>query len=264
MKAYPRDVEVRKMKSRHVGIENELYIKDSHAQQVDTGWGSSNRDFNDEVKRKLEESKILRDMTYDGGGRELRTVPIKLVAFYQKRGSLYIRNYYSTLKESTKTIRSGGTHVHMSILKGDHPNTEANVLAISTAFHEQMQKVCGRKSSWATKLQARNMEYIKRWLEVGYRGRGRTYVRGYLMITPTALQTMEMRGGKGSNDVDEVLAWVEMLKNIVEASNTDSVNGVVFEDLIKGEFISKYVNKLGGWRKIGKKDLKSKVDINNL
>ena len=107
------------------------------------------------------------------------------------------------------------------------------------------------------------MDDIKQKLEHS-REHGRTYDRGYYMITPTAHQTMEMRGAVGSNDSEEVLAWAEFLKNVITRANRKSVKGTKFSDLLKGDRISKYVSGLEEWRKITKEELDKVINLEDL
>ena len=63
-------------------------------------------------------------------------------------------------------------------------------------------------------------------------------------MTPTLHKTIEFRGPKGTRNINDIRAWAEFLDQIVRVSNTDSIEGVKFKDLIKGKHIEAKVNKL--------------------
>jgi hypothetical protein len=197
---------------------------------------------------------LLQSIGYDGGGREFRTNPISVRSLNQIRGHKYLTEYYGVLKKNTEVLDSGGTHIHISILNTDHENLESNAYAMAIAFYNQFQKIAGRKTHWAWRGDQRTLEQVKEWLDEHKRG-DRTYSLKGTMLGPTYHQTFEFRGPKGSNDCQEILAWVEFLSNITKICNRKSVEGVAFRELLKGDRISAYANSLKGWRKLGKKEL---------
>lgn len=243
MKAFPRDVTVQTMKVRHIGVENELEVRGAIG----------------DIQSSLAKRGLLNSIGYDGGGREFRTNPISVRSLKQVRGERYVKEYYEVLSLNTKPINSGGTHIHISILNSDHENMEANATAMAVAFYKQFQKIAGRKSHWAPRLNCSTLDAVKEKLEdrKGWNS-GRTYDRMMSMLNPTSLQTLEFRGPIGSNNCAEILAWVEFLENVVKLSNRESVEGVQFKELLKGDRISAYVETLKGWRKLGKRELEMK------
>lgn len=261
MKAFPRDVEVKTMKVRHIGVESELGIKGK-------GRYSDHRDIGD-IEAECKKRGLLQNVGFDGGGREFRTNPISVRSLNQVRGHKYLVEYYDVLKNNTKVLESGGTHLHISILNKDHENLESNATAMAIAFYKQFQKISGRRSGWAGRYKSsmalNTLDKVRKDLESVKRNDGsRAYsVKGY-MLNPTYHQTFEFRGPKGSNDCKEILAWVEFLNNITKICNRKSVEGVEFKELLKGKRIEAYVRSLKGWRKLTKKELEHKFDGDNL
>jgi hypothetical protein len=249
MKAFPKDITVETMVTRHIGVESELGVKGDHGAVI----------------KACSKRGLLQSCGYDGGGREFRTNPISARSLKQVRGFKYLTEYYGILADNTTVLTSGGTHIHISILNSDHANLEGNVVAMAIAFHEQLQKISGRRNSWASRRMETTLQQVRN--EVGLnkrRANGRAFRMGKYMLCPTYHQTFEFRGPKGSNDSEEILAWVEFLDNIVKACNRKSIEGVQFKQLLKGERISKYVDSLEGWRKLAKNQLEHKFDGSNL
>lgn len=260
MKAFPRDITVEHMTERHIGIESEL--------GVCTGSGGSSYD---NLPKAASELLIRRGMLEsigdDGGGREFRTTPISLKSLRQVRGHKYLCEYYDILKANTRVQDSGGTHIHISILDKDHPNMESNATALGMAFYKQFQKIAGRQTHWArdfgvrNNLFGRNIEEVREYLKTRLYGRHypvskkRVYLLKGSILNPTRHKTLEFRGPMGSNDKEEVLAWIEFLANVVKVANRKSVDGVQFKDLLKGDHISAYAGSLMGWRELTKADL---------
>jgi len=257
MKAFPRDVEVKTMKVRHIGIESELGIKRGDAYAVDIS----------DIEAECKKRGLLQNVGYDGGGREFRTNPISVRSLTQVRGHKYLMEYYEVLKKNTEVLTSGGTHIHVSILNTDHESLESNATAMAIAFYEQFQKISGRKTHWAYRDEQKTLDAVRQVLDrrkcKGHAGR-RTYFRRGSMLSPTHHQTFEFRGPRGSNDCEEILAWVEFLGNVMKACNRKSIEGVEFKQLLKGKRIEAYVSSLKGWRKLTKRELEQKFDGHNL
>lgn len=250
MKAFPKDITVQTLKKRHIGVENELHVRGSI----------------EEIEPKISKRGLLQSIGYDGGGREFRTNPIAVHTLKQVRGYKYVKEYYTELNKSTAVINSGGTHIHISILNTDHANLEANVVALAIAFHNQLQKISGRKTMWATRRRETTMQQVRDEV-ANYKQRagGRAISMGKYMLCPTYHQTFEFRGPQGSNDCDEILAWIEFLDNIVKVCNRKSIEGVQFKQLLKGDHISAYVKSFGEergdrWRKLTTKELDKKFN----
>lgn len=248
MKAFPKDVTVQTMTTRHIGVENELGIKNR-----------TRYDDISAIERECSKRGLLQSVGFDGGGREFRTNPISVRSLNQVRGFKYLTEYYGVLKNNTTVLQSGGTHIHISILGSDHKNMESNATAMAIAFYKQFQKIAGRKSSWARRGHETTLEEVKDSLRSCNYG-DRVYQRKGSMLNPTRHQTLEFRGGRGSNNSKEILAWIEFLDNVVRISNRRSIEGVQFKELLEGERISAYVKSLGSWRKISKRQLEQKFN----
>ena len=265
MKAFPKDIEVTTLTERHIGIESELYVGED-GDHVPSG-----------VEQALHEQGLLQSIGYDGGGREFRTNPISIKSILkQKKGQAYLTAYYAVLKANTRVTEYGGTHIHISILDSDHKNMESNAVALAEVFYTQFQKIAGRQSHWAKKLSQRcgqsftNIDEIREYIagrtceSWSGENKPRTYVMKGSILGPTGHKTLEFRGPVGSNDSEEILAWVEFLDIVVKTANRKSVHGVQFMDLITGPRISEYVKKLDGWRVLTDAELTKTVNEKEL
>lgn len=216
------------------------------------------------LRDRLDETGLLQSIGHDGGGREFRTNPISIKSLLkQVRGRKHFALYYQELSHSTEVLESGGTHIHISILDSDDENMEANAVALATAFYEQFQKIAGRQSGWAYKMQVRDISEVKRRL-AERRQADRHYSMKGTILGPTVHKTLEFRGPMGSNNADEILAWVEFLDTVVTVANKKSVDGVKFSDLLKGTHLAGYVESLSGWRKLSKTDLNRTLNTAHL
>ena len=242
---------------RAVGFENELKV---NGMEPTIYW--RRRTKIKQLEKLIARRDIFREMHTDGGGIEFTTKPIKASALYQKRTMKYIEEYYENLKKATTPISTGGTHIHISVLKTDHENMILNAVIIAQEFFTQLQKISGRQVHWASKPpEEDSKEGTKRRLSsMSFTVNGqKMYNRAYWMITPTNKGTLEFRGPMGSNNVDEILAWQELFANIVKEANRESVKGLQFAQLIRGERISKYIDNIQNsgaqWRKLSAEEL---------
>jgi len=280
VKAFPRDIEVQTLNERHIGVESELKVTTggmaNNSDECDCDSCAEERptqELPDEEMKKLQSKGLLQSVGWDGGGREFRTNPISIKSLLkQKRGQQYITMYYNVLMENTEVVETGGTHIHISILDKDHANMESNAYAMARVFYAQFQKIAGRQTHWA-RVPSGNWtttEQCKQFCDSSkYSQRegweySRTYGLKGAILAPTRHKTLEFRGPKGSNNAEEVLAWIDFLNNVVNAANRKSIDGVVFGDLLKTERIAKYVKGLKGWRKLSKSDLKKTINANKL
>lgn len=248
MKAYPKDITVQTMTKRHIGVENELGVR-CEAEAIEA---------------ELDKRGLLHSIGWDGGGREFRTNPIAVHTLKQVRGFRYFTEYYGVLKKNTAVIETGGTHIHISILNDDHKNLEANVTAMGVAFYTQFQKIAGRKSSWASRRNFSTLKQVQDEISCiqAFNRDKKNRLCGMKggMIAPTYHQTFEFRGPKGSNDSEEILAWVEFLNNIVTVCNRESIEGIPFKRLLRTKRVSAYVKSLEDWRKLTKSDLEQRFN----
>lgn len=253
MRAYPKAIDVQTLTERHVGVESELGIR-----------GRKREDLPPELEPTLEATRLLQSIGYDGGGREFRTTPISVKSLLeQARGRKRFEDYYQELSRCTEVLSSGGTHVHISLLGSDHVNIEANAMALATGFFEQFQKVAGRQSPWANKLNATSWDEINKWLRK-HRASPHLYRAKGSMFAPTGHKTLEFRGPKGSNSFTEVLAWIDFVNCVAEVANRKSVDGVQFRDLLGGSYIAEYVASLPADRVLSKLDLDKTLNVTNL
>jgi len=269
VKAFPRDIEPMTLKERHVGIESELFVLNGVPQEgCSCGCESAiSQVIPEEVDKELKKRGLLQNIGYDGGGREFRTNPISIKSILkQKRGLAYLTAYYAVLKANTKVVEAGGTHIHISVLDSDHENLEINAYAMAAAFYEQFQKVAGRKTHWAYRPGfGETIDDCRTYCNARKDRSGRRmYSMKGAILAPTYHKTLEFRGPVGSNDITDILAWVEFLNNVVTAVNREDINGITFKSLLEGKYISEYVKGLKGWRKLTRKDLNKTINTKKL
>lgn len=252
---YPKRLKLGKQ--RAVGIENELFMRGGRNQYITQG------------QKQSINKKILAHTKTDCGAIEFVTKPILLSSLKWGNGKNQLDNYYKTIQKIAKVSRLNGSHIHISLLDTDRKDIVARVLFLQSIFYEQLQKVAGRKTTWAKSPGAMNMEIARdreenmclgRMSACGKggvrRGRGTpSYLRGYYMITPTNKNTLEFRGPKGTVKTEEMLAWIELLHNIVKEANRPELSSLSFKDLLKGKNISRYVAGLPKYRQLTEEQL---------
>jgi hypothetical protein len=244
LKAFPKDVTPQTMTTRHVGVENELRLICNE----------------DTIRTEISKSGLLDSIGHDGGGREFRTTPISTRSLKQVRGFRHLSEYYDGINRHTEVLQTGGTHIHISILETDHPNMESNATAMAIAFHSQFQKISGRQSNWASRLQKQTIQQVRQMiLERSVLGHRVYRMKGY-MLNPTLHQTLEFRGPKGSNNKEEILAWIEFIENVVKVANRESIEGITFKRLLRTKRIAAYVDALPKTRKLTNAELNQKFN----
>lgn len=255
MKAFPKDITVQTMTKRHIGVESELGIRNR---------SRFDHDYIADIEKECSKQGLLQSVGYDGGGREFRTNPIAVHSLKQVRGFRYLTEYYGVLKDNTTVLATGGTHIHISILNTDHANMESNATAMAIAFYKQFQKISGRETTWARRGQGSTIAEVRDnmiYHSSSLRGPGgRAYDMKGSMLNPTRHQTLEFRGGRGSNDCQEILAWIEFIDNVVKVCNRESIEGIKFKRLLRGKRISAYVKSLKGRRELTNKELEQRFD----
>lgn len=208
-------------------------------------------------------------MGYDGSELEFVTHPDSITLFKQG-GSERFKKCMKFLKKNTEpgkgTIASG-THVNIGKLSGDEEEfLMDNAYWICLNFATQLQKIAGRITHWA-KFNPYKQGYqkVKSIYINDDSPEGKTLTRmskpdepgeankagsksDVLVLKPHGY---EFRLFKATNDINEAIAWVELCHNIIMlASGQRRLEDIVFDDLIRGEYISKYVEKLTKFRKL--------------
>ena len=256
---YPKRLKLGKQ--RAVGIENELFMR-----------GGRNQHITQRQKQSINK-KILSHTKTDCGAIEFVTKPILLSSLKWGNGKNQLGNYYKTIQKIAKVSRLNGSHIHISLLDTDRKDIVARVLFLQSIFYKQLQKVAGRKTTWARSPGVMNMEIARKREEimclsampvydkkgVTRGGRRPNYMRSYYMITPTNKNTLEFRGPKGTVKTEEMLAWIELLHNIVKEANRPELFSLSFKDLLKGKNISQYVASLPKYRQLTEEQLNQKL-----
>lgn len=200
------------------------------------------------------------------------------IKFYNEGGSERFKALMKFLKENGEPTRFDGTHIHISKLDTDNNAIYQHMKWITANFGTQIQKIFGRVSSWAltpaqevyNQLYARSSEseLIKILLPKDYKKIVDISVSNKGGIVINRSQTYEFRGGKGSNDINEVLAWIQLVRNITELANKsiDTINKTQFKQLIKGKYINKYMKKLQNnpMRAFSKEEIEQTINSNKL
>ena len=244
-------------KQRAVGIENELHSKGK------TQWQAPSKN---EYKKAA--GGIGREHHSDCGAIEYTTKPLRLSYIRSKRGQRQLLSYYEGLSGFAKVSERNGTHVHISLMDHDHPDIEARAVVIATQFYAQLQKIAGRNSiQWARSPEQRTVESAKNCLrEMKYQKTDQyetpsrqAYGRQFWIITPTRRQTLEFRGPKGTVDPMEILAWTDLLENIVRVCNRKRLKTLHIGEILKGKYLEPYVEKLVQEEKLTQEDLEAKI-----
>lgn len=201
------------------------------------------------VEGKLAELKIgYGGWGYDGGGKEIVSLPDSFTKF-EKGGSERFINLVNLVNGAMSPDEQSGTHIHISKLESDVKTTYENIYWFCMAFAPQIQKVFGRISHWAkTPLPPDFFEKYgetnKKLYEVPkIRPEVRNvYNKGSMVVNRG--DRYEFRGPKATNDLEEVLAWIEFCHNIVEVCAKGYIQEVPFADVLRGKYIRKYINKI--------------------
>lgn len=233
---------------RCIGIETELSVKKRYRAKKEKHNDYTLSAF---TRKRLEKSKVFLEDKYDCQCREFNTAPISLAAINQKKHRKYLEQYFGILNQISIPKSQGGTHIHISILKSDNDKLLANVIWLQKKFGEQIKQIAGRDSSWA-----QTPDDIETYTRAEYAAQSAS--RRYWLITPNkGGRTLEMRAAKGSNDINEVLAWKDLLENIHKVCNQDDISKVKFSDVIKGRWLPKYVKNMD--RPLTKQQLNQKI-----
>lgn len=244
-------------KQRAVGIENELYSKGRRQ------WEPPSRSA-----YKKAAGSIGREHHSDSGAIEYTTKPLRLSYIRSKRGQRQLLSYYEGLSGIAKVSNRNGTHVHISLMDHDHPDIEARAIVIATQFYSQLQKIAGRNSPrWARSPHKSTVESAKDFLkEMKYpkaeqyeTPSRQAYGRQFWIITPTRRQTLEFRGPKGTVDPMEILAWTDLLENIVRVCNRKRLRTLHIREILKGKYLEPYVEKLVQEETLTQEDLAVKI-----
>lgn len=201
------------------------------------------------INKNLEELGVgYGGWGYDGGGKEIVSLPDSFTKF-EKGGSERFVNLVNLVNGAMSPDEQSGTHIHVSKLESDVKTTYENIYWFCMAFAPQIQKVFGRISHWAkTPLPPDFFEKYgetnKKLYEVPkIRPEVRNvYNKGSMVVNRG--DRYEFRGPKATNDLEEVLAWIEFCHNIVEVCAKGYIQEVPFADVLRGKYIRKYINKI--------------------
>lgn len=265
------DPEDNKDKTRTIGVEFECTISNEacplyYADDYEEDPYDYDPDYDDEEnhERSIEFRDYIMEkynlsipgVGRDGSGFEFVTEPDS-ISLYKKGGSNRFKNFVKFLTENGTPHEADGTHLHISKLDSDPEVTYKHLKWITSNFGLQMQKIFGRVSSWAmTAAQIRywqdfcnctanqEIECILMPKEYQKTIEKKNGNKEGMVINRT--HTYEFRGGKGSNDIDEVLAWIEMAHNMVNLATKTlkTIENTPFSHIVTGEHIEKYLKKI--------------------
>lgn len=203
-----------------------------------------------ETKKNLSELGIVYGgVGQDGGGKEIVSCPDSFTLFEQG-GSERLKNLIDFLEKSTIADAASGTHFHISKLEGDVQKTWNNIYWFCMVFGPQLQKVFGRRTTWAQIPLPRNYftdrmgtEHI---FEAPHKQPQKTQTPGYnkSSFVVDRENRYEFRAAKASHDLEEILAWAEICHNIVEICSKGYIQEIPFGDVLQGKYARAYVNKI--------------------
>ena len=235
--------------SNDIGIEH----YDSYDDESDEYYDDEDVQYDQRAKyieEKLGELGIqVGGVGYDGGGKEFVTYPDSFTMF-EEGGSERLKKVLEMLQKATKADKQSGTHINVSKLDSDVSTTYNNLYWFCMCFGPQLQKIFGRITHWArtplppdyfTKNNDCNVKMFKAPKKQPVIPS--VYNKGFIIIDKG--NRYEFRGPKATHELDEVLAWTELCNNIVEVCAKGYIQDVPFSDVLRGEHIRKYVNKIG-------------------
>lgn len=217
----------------------------------------------------------------DGSDIELVTHPDSMT-FYKEGGSKRFKECMKYLKQNCaggEEAPNSGTHVNIGKLENDDENyIMDNAYWICMNFAIQLQKIAGRVTHWARFENYQNgtkTAYIPA-IQIPNTNKTASVINmqkadtigtsdkrtNKSKILVNKSHTYEFRLFKATTDINETLAWIELCHNIIEiAAGKIPTKEVKFIDLIKGEYIYKYIKKLKGARRIT--DIEMKASVQN-
>lgn len=262
-------------KVRTVGLELELLVSNKRCpfnretiQKNTTDGRSLNRYFK---AQKLDH--LFPGIGYDGTDLEFTTHPDS-ISFYQNGGSPRFKTAIRYLKRYTSGGRkadNSGTHVNISKLPNENTEyTLDNAYWICMNFGLQLQKIAGRVTHWAEFSPYYGQTRYTRTSPVEHTSkmtsrkpqsmlRAKQGVNKSTMLVDKS-NVYEFRIFKASNNIDELLAWVELCYNIINlGSGEKPIEQITFQDIIQGSYIRQYAINLKGVRKLTDEDMEATI-----
>lgn len=243
-------------KVRTVGVEFECSITNEDCPLYSCDY-EDDYDDRDYVESWLEKEYglYIPGIGIDGSGYEFVTEP-ESFTLYEQGGSDRFKTFVKFLKENGEPRTPDGTHIHIGKLSTDNDLHFKHLKWLTANYSLQMNKIFGRVSNWcATQSQLffhdrchqrmeQQIDHIlipkdyKKITDIPYNN------KGGMIINRT--HTYEFRGGKGTNDLEEVLAWIEMVHNFVELAkkSKDTIENTPFSELVKGKYLEEYIKKI--------------------
>lgn len=202
------------------------------------------------IRDQLTESGIIYGgLDYDGGGKEIVTMPDSMTLFEQG-GSKRLKDLVGMLERYTEADQASGTHIHVSKLENDTPKTWDNIYWFCMCYGKQLQKLFGRISHWAPVPLPKNyFKSIENNNEVIFEaptkrpdapGQGASK---HIMVNDRG-NRYEFRAPKASHDLDEILAWVELCNNIVNLCANGYIKDMPFSEVLRGKYIRAYAYRI--------------------
>lgn len=251
-----------KMKAQNRIPENYKFFNDKYTEKYiseKTGinpncWSPKEYDKFQKERQEFVEGKLAElnigygGWGYDGGGKEIVSLPDSFTKF-ELGGSERFVNLVNLVNGAMEPDENSGTHIHISSLSSDVKTTYNNIYWFCMAFAPQIQKVFGRISHWAKTplppdyFEKRSQGTVKLYEVPKIRPQiQNVFNKGSMVINRG--NRYEFRGPKATNDLEEILAWVEFCHNIVEVCARGYIQEVPFADVLRGKYIRKYINKI--------------------
>lgn len=258
LKTFPQGISLRK--SRAIGIENEMGLV---LENVKENLLRGNIYLKTEEVPKEEWIREIHGGNHGAGHKihEFKTIPLSLDKDIRKRNRL-LKKYYEEMSKFTEVTNGAGTHIHISIIEKDNPDIVPRVLLIASTFFTEIQKIAGRTTHWAKNPQCKNIAMarsVAQNMRYSHQEGAPMYARRYYNITPTSRGTLEFRAPKGSTNYSEIQAWIQFLRNIIDAANRESIEGLRFEELLKGRALEAYVKKFKRPRNLTRNNLNKTI-----
>lgn len=243
-----------KMPDENFAFITEEWMNEHTEYNMGEMWEKENPDKKYSSRSDYMETKLANKgikvggVGYDGGGKEFVTFPDSY-SCYLKGGSQRLKDLVEVLSKYTLADVQSGTHIHVSMLKGDTAKTWDNIYWFCMCYGPQLQKLFGRRSHWATiplpkgYFQSTEDTTIKLFEKPQKRPKPtNVYSKGSIVVNRE--NRYEFRGPKASHDLNEILAWAQLCHNIVEVCANGYIKDIPFAEVLKGEYIRAYAHSL--------------------
>lgn len=177
------------------------------------------------------------DGSLDEGGYEIISQPMTMNYWKLRKEEIGATfNKLIALGQRSDETSCCGLHIHVSRKAFKDEEAIKRAVAIVTGFKQNMEVLARRKNSGYYAYQMINGVITKEKVALEYGH----YTAVNCGNTSEQKNTIEFRIFKGTLNINTFFATLELVKNIVDAANSDKKR-IIFSDLLKGEYLPAYV-----------------------